>query len=329
MIRVLLFFAVAWVAAAQTEGLLEGRITGDQGPVANAIVFAKNRATGKSTQIVTSKDGSYQLTLPVGSCDILIRGEAAFSAINRSSEVVAAGSVVRIDAKLNRILNFGVPGELAFLVARSADKVPVGPAPKTADGHPDLSGVWYPGPDLPSDEATPFKDWAAAIAAERAANGSKDDPRAHCLPSGVVRTNQLDLTKFVQTPTLLVVLIEGSPGTRQIFLDGRGHPADLEPSWMGHSIGTWDGNVLVVDTVGFHDRGWIDATGRPQTEQLHIIERYERKTLADLDIEITVDDPGAYTKQWKIRRRIQLAPTLELMEYVCNERPSEEHYVGR
>lgn len=328
--RALLLFATALGATVHAEGILEGRIIGDQGPVPNAFVFARNHATGVSTQAATGKDGSYQLRLPAGSYEVVIRGEGAYSVINHASETIADGEVTRIDAKLDRLLNLGVPGELAFIAARSADKVPSGPTPKTADGHTDFSGVWYPGPDLPSDEATPFRPWAAAVAADRAANNSKDDPRAHCLPSGVVRTNQLDLTRFVQTPTLLVVLIEGSPpGSRQIYLDGRAHPADLEPSWMGHSIGSWDGNVLVVDTKGFHDRGWIDVTGRPQTEQLHIVERFERTDLAHLQVEITVDDPGAYYQPWKVRRLLQLAPAMDLMEYVCNERPADEHYVGR
>jgi hypothetical protein len=328
--RALLLFVVAWSSVAQAEGTLEGRITLDQAPVPNAIVFAKNRATGASTQATTNKDGTYQLRLPSGSYEILIRGEGAYSAITRPSETIVDGKVLQIDGKLERILNLDVPGELSYIKARSAATVPVGQTPKTADGHPDFSGVWYPGPDLPNDEATPFQPWAAAITAERAADSNKDDPRAHCLPSGVVRGNQLDLAKIVQTPTLIVMLVEGSPpGFRQIFLDGRGHPADLSPSWMGHSIGSWDGNALVVDTIGFHDRGWIDVTGRPQTERLHVIERFERTDLAHIALEITVDDPGAYTKPWKVRRILQLAPTMELMEYVCNERPGDQHFVGK
>jgi hypothetical protein len=119
------------------------------------------------------------------------------------------------------------------------------------------------------------------------------------------------------------MLYEGSPpGVRQIFMDGRRHPeaGTFDPSWMGHSIGRWDGKTLVVDTMGFNDRGWVDYRSTPQTEQLHVIERYTRPDLGTLDLEITVDDPGAYTRPWKIRRRMVLAPkTEEIHEYICNE----------
>jgi hypothetical protein len=139
----------------------------------------------------------------------------------------------------------------------------------------------------------------------------------------------LDLAKFIQTPALVVVLVEYNvPGVRQIFLDGRPHPSNLQPSWQGHSIGRWENDTLVVDTIGFNDKGWIDGS-RPQTEQLHVIERFRRIDLGHMELEITIDDPGAYTKPWKMRRRLQLAPGEEIMEYVCNENNKTEHYVGR
>ncbi len=176
----------------------------------------------------------------------------------------------------------------------------------------------------------PYRPWAAALQKERLADGSKDDPRAHCLPSGAVRTNALDLTKFIQISSELIILSEGSPpGFRQIFMDGRGHPADFDPTWMGHSIGKWVGDTLEIDTVGFHDRGWIDVTGKPQTEQLHVIERMRRPDLGTMEIEITVDDPGAYEHPWKLRRSLKLAPNEELHEYVCNENEKPEHFVGK
>ena len=144
------------------------------------------------------------------------------------------------------------------------------------------------------------------------------------------RTSHFDLTKIVQTPELLVILIEGAPpGFRQVFLDGRGHPADLAPAWMGHSIGSWDGDTLVIDSVGFHNRGWIDNNGRPQTEQLRVIERYHRVDLGHMNVEITIDDPGAYEKPWKIRRELTLASGQEVEEYVCNENEKPEHLVGK
>ena len=138
----------------------------------------------------------------------------------------------------------------------------------------------------------------------------------------------LDLAKFIQTPDLLVVLVEVSvPGVRQIFLDGRPHPPNLQPTWLGHSVGRWENDTLVVDTIGFNDRGWLDGS-RPQTEQLHVVERFRRLDLGHMQVEITVDDPGAYTKPWKMRRLLQLAVGEEIQEYVCNENNKTEHYVA-
>jgi hypothetical protein len=156
-----------------------------------------------------------------------------------------------------------------------------------------------------------------------------DDPRAQCLPSGIVRTHGLDLAKLVQTPTLLIMLVESSvPGVRQVFLDGRRHPPDVQPSWLGHSIGRWDRDTLVIDTIGLNDRVWQDLQGRPQTEKAHIIERYRRPDLGHLEVEITIDDPGAYTRPWKVRRLLDLAPGEEVLEYICNENHKTEHFVN-
>jgi hypothetical protein len=223
--------------------------------------------------------------------------------------------------------NAGTPGEIFFLYARADRKPPAGPAPRTPDGKPDLSGVWYPGPDL-EPELPPMLPWAEELVKKRSTKVG-DDPRAQCLPSGIVRTHGLDLAKLVQTPTLLVMLVESSvPGVRQVFLDGRPHPADVQPSWLGHSIGRWDGDTLVIDTIGLNDRVWQDLQGRPQTETAHIIERYRRPDLGHLEIEITIDDPGAYTRPWKVRRLLDLAPGEEVLEYICNENHKTEHFVN-
>jgi len=143
----------------------------------------------------------------------------------------------------------------------------------------------------------------------------------------VLRTSALDLAKFIQTRDLLVILVEGSvPGVRQVFLDGRKHPDDPSPTWLGHSIGRWERDTLVVDTIGFNDRGWLDNAGHPQTEKLHIVERYRRVDLGHLDVDITIDDPGAYTKPWKVHRILELAPHEEIQEYICNENHKTEHF---
>jgi hypothetical protein len=136
--------------------------------------------------------------------------------------------------------------------------------------------------------------------------------------------------KTVQTPGLLVILFEGNIHTyRQIFIDGREHPKDLDPTWYGHSIGKWDGDSLVVDTVGFNDKFWFDFAGHPHTEQLHVIERFRRRDLGNLDMDIAIEDPGAYTEPWKIKRTSVLMKG-EISEYICNENNQDvEHLVGK
>ncbi len=308
---------------------IAGTVTGPQGGLAGVNIRARNAATGAVEETETSATGAYSLTVPAGSFDVFVR-KVGYSMMTRRDVAIASGASIRVDATLTPATNTGVPGEQAFqLLGESAVRV-TGPAPKTADGKPDLSGMWLAGgPDMDADDP-PYRPWAAALQKQRLEDGSKDDPRAHCLPSGTVRTNALDLTKFIQIPTELIILSEGSPpGFRQIFTDGRGHPADFDPTWMGHSIGRWVGDTLEIDTVGFHDRGWLDVTGKPQTDQLHVIERMRRPDLGTMEIEITVDDPGAYEHPWKLKRRLKLAPNEELHEYVCNENEKPEHYRGK
>jgi hypothetical protein len=160
--------------------------------------------------------------------------------------------------------------------------------------------------------------WAAALIKQRAEDGNKDIPSGHCLPLGVIMSTFLTPYQFVQTPKLLVMMYEGE-FPRQIFLDGRTHPKDPNPSWLGHSIGHWENDTLVVDTVGFNGKGWLSFSGQPSTEMLHIVERYHRPDLGHLAIEITVDDPGAYVKPWTLKKVSALAQDYELMEYMCNE----------
>ncbi len=119
------------------------------------------------------------------------------------------------------------------------------------------------------------------------------------------------------------------PSHRQVFLDGRTHPKDPNPSWMGHSIGHWDGDTLVVDTVGFNDRSWLDAQGHPHTEQLHVIERMRRADLGDLEIEFTIEDPATYAKPWIIKRGADLDPDDDVGEYACENNHDPEHMVGK
>lgn len=209
-----------------------------------------------------------------------------------------------------------------------------GPAPRTADGKMDLSGVWGPDPHimtnislaLKTGETLPLQPWALKLTNERM---PKDDPNANCLPAGVPRMAPYPW-KIVQTPNLIVFLIEGNMHTyRQIFMDGSGHPKDLDPTWYGDSRGKWDGDTLVIDTVGFNDRFWFDAAGHPHTEQLHIIERYRRTDFGHMEFEVTINDPGAYTRPFTLYGHSPLLLNTEIMEYFCVENNQDvPHLVG-
>jgi hypothetical protein len=198
-----------------------------------------------------------------------------------------------------------------------------GPAPRLPDGTPDLSGVWQGGgpvgdigEGLPKGEAIPILPEADQILKARQ---SKDDPEANCLPTGVPRIAPYPW-RIVQTPTHIFFLFEANIHTyRQIFMDGRKHPPDPDPTWYGHSIGRWQGRTLVVDTVGYNDKFWFDFRGHPHTERLHTIERYTRTDVGTLVNEITIDDPGAYGRPFKVTFTAKLRPRDELMEYICQE----------
>ncbi len=209
-----------------------------------------------------------------------------------------------------------------------------GPAPHLADGTPDLSGVWMGGGSNSGDITKGLKagdtvimtPWAQRIYKERLA---KDDPEANCLPFGIPRSAPYPW-RIVQTATHYFMLYEGNIHSyRQIFMDGRKHPADLNPTWYGHSIGRWEGQTLVVDTVGFNDRFWFDYLGHPHSEKLRTVERYTRTDLGNMSIEVTIDDSIAYAKPFTTVGRARLMPGEEIMEYICNENDRDAgHYSG-
>jgi hypothetical protein len=190
--------------------------------------------------------------------------------------------------------------------------------PRAPDGKVDLSGVWIVSgsTDLPSDPA--YLPAAKKLYDERRASGGKGDPEKECLPNGVVRIEPLPY-KIVQTPTLVVLLSEGNTHSyRRFFLDGRPHNLDLEPNtWNGNSIGHWEGDTLLVDTVGFNDKSWLDSTGKPHSEALHVIERYRRRDLDHLEIGYTLDDPQAFSEPYTFTRTFTRVVGRDLKEYFC------------
>jgi hypothetical protein len=198
--------------------------------------------------------------------------------------------------------------------------IPSGPTPRTADGKPNFSGVWN-SPNFGSlGGPLPLQAWAQKAVEEHKKNDDRDDPEAKCLPSGVPRISPYPM-KIVQTPELIVMLFEGNVHSyRQFFMDGRGHDKTLDPSFMGESIAHWEGDTLVVDTVNFNDRTWLSSgSAAPHTEQLHVIERYRRPDLGHIEVEITLEDPGALTKPHTFMRQHTLDTAWEIHEYVCND----------
>ncbi|HJT89332.1 MAG TPA: hypothetical protein VJ732_15800, partial [Bryobacteraceae bacterium] len=205
------------------------------------------------------------------------------------------------------------------------------PAPKTAGGKPDLSGIWLPegqtfffdlGAGLPPGTVVPLP-WAQAVIEQRQKNDHRGDPLARCMPHGVprVNTNGLFPLKIIQTPSEIVILYEQLNLFRQVFMDGRKLDANPNPTWLGYSTGKWDGDTLVVETSGFNDKTWLDTLkGRPATDALHVTERFRRTNFGDLEIRATIDDPKAYAKPWTTEpQKLHLMLDTEIMEFVCNE----------
>jgi hypothetical protein len=226
-------------------------------------------------------------------------------------------------------------------IPRTADGKPNlrAPTPRTAQGKPDLSGMWQSNfkfnTNLSADlkpDAVPMTSWAQALYKERLANNSKDDPEAYCLPAGVPRATAAGglPSRIVQTPDMIVILQESKTMFRQIYLDGRTLQKDPQPTWMGYSTGTWEGDVLVVRTVGFNEQTWLDDVGHPHSEALRVTERYRRPDYGHLFIDITVEDEKAYSRPWTVTEDLRLDPEGDLIEYVCNENERDvRHLVGK
>jgi hypothetical protein len=213
------------------------------------------------------------------------------------------------------------------------------PTPKAPDGKPDFSGIWESelgyftnlARDLKPEEVV-MLPWAKALQAQREGKDHQDDPLAQCMPPGVPRIDtsnpMVHPFKIVRTPSLVVLLYETSANStfRQVFMDGRPLPKDPQPTWLGYSVGHWDGDTLVVETTGFNGRSWVDtAKGHPQTERAHVTERFTRRDFGHLEIDITIDDPGAYEKPWRAKVPVHLLPDTELIETYCENEKDVPH----
>jgi len=233
-------------------------------------------------------------------------------------------------------LNLPTPG-----IPRTGDGKPnlAAPAPRNVEGKPDLSGLWMlnAGPghlaNITADlKPTDIQPWADELYKQRLGNLGSDDPwTVQCLPAGprAILKGGDGPARIIQTPTLLAILYDDLT-YRQIFLDGRALPKDPNPSWMGYSVGRWEGDTLVVESTGFNERSWLDMGGHPHTESLRTTERFRRTSFGHMELQVTFDDPGAYKKPWTVAFNVNLAPDTEMIEFVCNENEKDRaHLVGR
>jgi len=229
-------------------------------------------------------------------------------------------------------------------------------APHLRNGHPDLSGIWQTenptreerykfffdginnlGEDVPpryfmnilydlKPEDSPLRPELVPMFEQRRAGRARDIPSTRCLPFGVPLINTEPFPyKIIQTPGVIAMLYEHDTIFRQIFMDGRKHPRDPSPSWLGYSIGKWDGDSLVVDTIGFNDQSWLDAAGHPHSEDMRVIERYRRRDFGHLELQETVDDPKTYTRPFTILIKQEFVSDTDLLESFCENEQDYKH----
>lgn len=220
--------------------------------------------------------------------------------------------------------------------------------PRAADGKPDLTGLWRAGrmpgfariddpqpPDGPPvatlgnvaggtpEEWLPLTPWGADVVAQRRANNSRDNPEANCLPMGIMQFHTQGYPRrFIQTPDLLVILYEAWHGYRQIYTDGRPLPPpdpDRQATWYGYSVGRWEEDTLVVESNGFRDDGWLDIPGHPLTSAAKVTERITRTSFGRMTIDVTIDDPKAYTRPFTVRVVQRIMVDEDMMEMICAE----------
>jgi hypothetical protein len=339
----LAFLAVANAAFAQGTGSLSGKVMDPNGlaveglDLQNLAVSIKD-ASGKTYSAPVTRGGDYSITLPAGAYDLYVPVFGAmYLAFDEKGVAIAAGANVKLDIKLPWGMNLGTIGDDPIMLSndlRAKSKFVDGPTPRTADGKPDFTGVWYDIPGTPRP-GPKMKPWALEIEAQMKkilANnlGGADiqRPQAFCLPLHATPTATPFPYRFVQTPTLMVQLTEFlAEGWRQIFMDGRPHPPadEWNPSWYGHSIGRWEGDTLVVDTVGFNES--TPGYG-VHTEKLHVVERITRPSVGKLHIQITADDPEAWTEPLSFSFDAGLVTGEEILEFMCQENNKDALHFG-
>jgi len=252
----------------------------------------------------------------------------------RRSLVTAAWSAVLSASAAAQWIGYPTPG-----VPRLPDGKPnlTAPAPRTPDGrHPDLTGIWQTTSgnwlvDIASGGVqVPFTPRAKALLDERRANNGKDRPSGRCVSHGVTDFDALPTpTKFIQTPTVTVILFEAYNHYRQVMTDGRPLPKDPEPAWLGYSIGRWEGETFIVETNGLSDKTWLDDGGHRHSDALRVTERFIRRDFGHMDVAVTIDDPVMYTKPWTVTMPKRLVVDDELIEFMCENEKDLIHMVGK
>jgi hypothetical protein len=326
--RFMVLLCIAWGGAAMAQAPA-ARLSGHLiDPLDNLIgsidatVTVKNTATGQTFSAPITPKGDYSIAgLPAGTYDVDVPIPCCmYSRVDQKNVTLAAGQVLALDLHVGFGMNLGTigddPGALgADLRART--KHPNAKAPRLPDGKPDLSGVWV-NILSPNFSRPPMKPWAADIAQKLQKINVQQAP-FYCLPQSAVLTTVLFPYKFVQGSKEIVQIMEFvTPGHRQIFMDGRKHPDPNEwnPAWYGHSVGHWEKDTLVIDSTGFNE---ITTGFGVHSEKLHVVERIRRPTYGRLEIEITADDPEAWTGSYVQKITAGLAEGDEVQEWVCAE----------
>lgn len=317
--------AIVWIAAITLlaqggRGAIAGRVTTDQGDSAAGVTVQARDAEGRYTSALANRNGEYRLAnLQPGVYEISVPQMGLRTArYAQPNVVVEAGRTVTLNIQLMPN-NFGIIGDdAAFLQMYNKYKDLKGPAPRTPEGRPDFSGVWLANVD-PNPTPAQMLPWAQQEWERRRDRAFEGMPTSRCLPADPTLTLPV-FYKIVQTKTLLIHLFEQDPHYRQAFLDGRDHPKDLDPTWMGHTIGRWEKDTLVLETVGLNDKSWLlQATWLPHTEKLRIIERYTRPDLAHLTIDVRLEDPDTFIKPVERHVTWLFTPGEEVMEAICSE----------
>ena len=318
-------FCCCLAALGQTEtaGSVAGSVLDPaRAALAGVTVEARNTQTGTDYKAVSSPAGKYTLAqLPSGKYDVFVIHSNYRPFVRRGVEVIAGQSApLEIQLSSNAGL-LGTLGEMQAFAEILANRPPPpqGPTPRTPDGKPDFSGVWLVSPSSVKGPARQpdLLPWARAVYRERVLSDYKDKPSARCLPElpGFLARWPI---RIVQSPKILVTLrMDDVISAHQVYLDGRTVPKDLEPTWQGYSIGKWEGDTLVVETVGLNDKTWLNMF--PHTSQLHIIDRLRRPDLGHLEVETTYDDPESFQAPFQTKIVNLLAPDEEVEEYVCSE----------